>query len=367
MDFFVERNDIYASLRKVINIIDSRSRLPILKHILLDVCDDRLFITATDLEIEIVAEILLDKKYIVNSVTVPGYKFFEICQNLPENSKIHILLQENRFLISSGCSNFVLSILPVLDFPKVKKYENESYITIPQCVLKKMIKLTQFSMGYQDSRYYLNGICLKTEKNTISMVSTDGYRLSMCEVTSKLLLPFQSVIIPRKGVLEIFSLLGNGKELVKMQVCNNNIYIKMNNYVIRSKLIDSEFPDYKKIFLNQPKIFFEIDRIVLKHALKRASILSNEKLRIVNFYLTSNQLKITTDNFKEETSEEILKILFSYENISISFNVDYLLDVINVVDSQMLKFSLINTVSSVQIEGVPKYYGSIYIIMPVKV
>lgn len=367
MNFLIERDLLYQYLQKIVSIISNRPRLPILTHILLNINKKYLIITATNLELEIVARILLDKIYPSVSITIPGRKFFDICRNLPKYSRILITLKNNKIFINTDGSSFSLSTIVASDFPKTKVWKGESYITISQFIFKKMIDLTQFSMAYQDVRYYLNGTLFESKKNTIRMIASDGYRLAMTEVTVNLLLPSVSVIIPRRGVIEFSKLLNNNQDIVNIQIYDNCFCIKIGDYTCNSKLIDAVFPNYLSVFPEKPYNVFEIERIMLKQALKRVSILSNVKLRIVNLYLTSNQLKITSSNFDQETAEEILKISYSNKNMQIAFNIDYLLDIINVIDTQIIKFSLTNTISSVQIEGIPKCYGATYILMPIRI
>lgn len=367
MKFSVKKNNLYQILQKLINIINDNLRLPILNYILLKINKNHLFITATNLEIEITATILLEQEYPPASIMIPGRKLFEICRNLSKDANILIELKNKKIFINSENSNFYLSTISSDNFPKPKQHQDEFNITIPQLILKKMIKLTHFAMANQDSRFYLNGIFFETSKNSIRIVATDGYRLATCATFVDSLLISESAIIPRKSILEILYLLNMDQNITKIKIHNNCICINICNYILTSQLIDSTFPDYHNIFPKNPKHIFEIERIILKQALKRASILAHVKHRIVNLDLTMNQLKITTHNFDQDTSEEILKISYLNENIQISFNVDYLLDIINVIDSQNLRFYILNAISGVQIEGIPKYLEATYILMPIKI
>ncbi|URJ29773.1 DNA polymerase III subunit beta [Blochmannia endosymbiont of Camponotus sp.] len=368
INFTISRTSLYQPLQKVVSIISGRPRMPVLTHVLLEINDDCLYITATDLEIEITVKVMLGDKYPVGSITAPGRKLFEICRSLPGLSKISIMLKGNKLIICSGYSTFSLSTFPASDFPKLEEWDNRIKLIISQSTLKEMIELTQFSMGQQDARYYLNGIFFETKEHTLRIIATDGHRLASCKTIVDSLLPYQAIIIPRKGIVEILRLLNIGKKLVNIQTNNNSIRVQMDNYIFTSKLIDAVFPNCHDVFLKQPKNMLEVSCDIMKHALKRAAILSNEKLRTVQFELITNQLKITTHNFEYEASEEILDVLYSGEDIKISFNVDYLIDVLNVmVGIQILRFFFTNEISSVQIEGTEKRYDATYIVMPVRV
>lgn len=367
MKILIDRDLLYKYLQKITSIISNRPRLPILNHILLDINKNHLFIISTNLELEILAQISLDTEYTSQSITIPGRKFFDICRNLPKNSKILITLKNNKIFINSGNSNFSLLTISASNFPKTKKWQGTPHILISRVILKKMIESTQFAMAYKDTRYYLNGTLFETTHNTIRMVTSDGYRLAMTEIKIDILLPSISIIIPRNGIIELLNLLNIDQNTVNIQIYDNCFCMKIGNYTCNSKLIDAKFPNYLNAFPKTPKNIFEIERIVLKQALKRISIFVNLKLRIINLYLTNNQLKINTSNFDQETAEEILKISYSNEDMQISVNVDYLLDIINAIDTKIIKLFLTDTISSIQIEGIPKNFGSTYIIMPIRV
>ncbi|URJ29403.1 DNA polymerase III subunit beta [Blochmannia endosymbiont of Camponotus modoc] len=367
MNFVIDRKLLYQPLQKVVGILSGRPRMPILTHVLLEVNDNCLCITATDLEIEMTVRVILQNKYPIGSVTVPGRKFFEICRSLSESSKISIVSKDKKLIICSGYSKFYLSTFSSLDFPKLEKWDNNLKLVISQATFKKMIELTQFAMGHQDVRYCLNGILFETKEHVLRIVATDGHRLASCEITMDLLLPNQSSIIPRKGVIEILRLLNVKEKLVNIQTNNNNLRMKTENYTFTSKLIDAVFPNCHDVFVKCSKNVLEVECDILRQALKRAAILANEKLRIVRFTLITNQLKITAHNFEHEASEEILDVLYSGQSMKISFNVDYLIDVLQVMDTQFLRFYLTNEISSVQIEGTEKCYGATYIVMPIRV
>lgn len=368
MKFSIKKSNLNQLLQKLINIINGNTRLSILNYILLKINNNQLFITAANPEIEITAQGLLEQEYPPKTIMIQGRKLFEICHNLPENANILIELKNNKICINSKYSNFYLSTISSDNFPEPKQYQQHEFnITIPQLILKNMIKLTYFAMANQDTRFYLNGIFFETSKNSIRMVATDGYRLATCETYIDTLTTSTSVIIPRKSVLEILHLLNSDQNIAKIKIHDNFICINMCNCTLTSQLINSTFPDYHNVFPKKPKYTFEIDRIILKQALKRAAILAHSKHRIINLDLTTNQLKITTHNFDQDASEEILKISYLNENIQISFNVNYLLDIINVIDSQNLRFYILNKISGVQIEGIPPCLGATYVLMPIKI
>lgn len=369
MHFLIETKLLYQALRKVVGIISGRPRLPILNHVLLEINENYLFITATDLEIEITVKVLLNNVCSNDfSITVSGRKLFSICSSISEYLKISVELKNNKLMINSGSSSFSLSTFSSVDFPKLESQKDVAELEISQIVLRKIIELTQFAMGNEDVRYYLNGIFFEVKNSIIRVVATDGHRLAVCSVFINRLSLFHTMIIPRKSICEILRLLSFEKKSlpISMRMNNHSVCLKINDYTITSKLVDAVFPDYHNIFVKQSNSMLEVLSDRLKQALKRAAIISHEKSRIVKFVLIDNVLKIIAKNFENEISEETLDVIYTGTNMEISFNVSYLLDVLNVINTKIVRFLFTNASSSVQLEGVTKCYDETYIVMPIR-
>lgn len=370
MYFVIEKKLLYQSLQKIVSIVSGRARLPILNHILLTVNKNCLFIVATNLDIKITIQWSLNHGTCSDgSSTVSGRKLFDICRGLSENLKISIALKNNKLVINSGCVNFSLSTFPAIDFPTLESWASTVTLEISHIVLKKMMELTQFAMGNQDVRYYLNGMFFEIKNNVFRVVATDGHRLAMCSIFLDTISLSHSIILPRKSVYEILRLLNFDKNvsLINIQISNRSICLKINNYTVMSNLVDGVFPEYHNLFVEHSKNVLEILCDNLKQSLKRAAIISNEKFKVVRFILIKNLLKIIAHNFEDEISEESLDVIYTGENMEISFNINYLLDILNVIDTQIVRFFLIDATSIVQIEGVAKCYDETYVIMPVRI
>lgn len=366
MKFIIKREKLLHVLQKICSIIPTRPSIPILSHILLKVNKNNLICIATNLEIEITANIILHEEHILGEVTIPGRKIFDIFRHLPNDATVLINEKENKVVLRSNNSSFSLSTLPVQNFPNVKRWIHEIEFTIQQNVLKHLIETTYFSMANQDVRYYLNGMLFKIKKNTICVVTSDGHRLSLCSIFTDVTLPEYSVIIPRKSILELTRLLKDNILLLNVQMNKNNIRIFIENFIFTSKLIEGKFPDYQYILLNNFDRKFKISCSLLKTALIRAAILSNEKLRGIRFIVSKNILKIISNNIEQEAAEEILSIDYDDVTLEICFNVVYILDVLNVLKSEYVYFILKDGLSSIKIENKDDIYKSLYIIMPMR-
>ncbi|KLU17932.1 DNA polymerase III subunit beta, partial [Proteus mirabilis] len=210
------------------------------------------------------------------ATTVPARKFFDIWRGLPEGAEISVELDGDRLLVRSGRSRFSLSTLPASDFPNLDDWQSEVEFTLPQATLKRLIESTQFSMAHQDVRYYLNGMLFETENTELRTVATDGHRLAVCSMDIGQSLPGHSVIVPRKGVIELMRLLdGGGESSLQLQIGSNNIRAHVGDFIFTSKLVDGRFPDYRRVLPKNPTKTVTAGCDILKQAFSRAAILSN--------------------------------------------------------------------------------------------
>ncbi|MGP1930249.1 MAG: DNA polymerase III subunit beta [Arsenophonus sp. ET-YP4-MAG3] len=366
MKFTIKREQLLKPLQQVTSLVSGRHILPILGNILLKVSEKTLLLTSTDLEIKMLAKMSLTQTSENGSITVPARKFFDIWRGLPSGSEINVIIEENsRLIICSDRSRFSLSTLPASDFPSIDNWKSEVEFQLPQIMLKQLIEATQFSMAYQDVRYYLNGMLFETEGQKLRTVTTDGHRLSVCSVNINKNLPTHSVIIPRKGITQFMRLLDSNNESIKLVISNNNIQAHLGDFVFTSKLIDGHFPNYRSILRKNSYKKLTADCHILKQAFSRAAILLNEKFFGVRLYISKNQLKITTINQEKEKSEEIIDVNYKSSIIEISFNINYILDVLNTLKCKQVNLLLTDSNSSIQIEDITDN-RAIYIIMPMR-
>src|SRR5690606_32774777 len=276
MKFSAERESILAPLQAVIGVVERRQTMPILANVLLVGRDDRVSITATDLEVELVAKAAVSLQQ-PGEVTLPGRKLLDIVKALPEKAQVTISIDGERATVRSGKSRFTLATLPAADFPTVEDIQAQQVLVVPQAALARLLEKTHFSMAQQDVRYYLNGMLLESEGKMLRTVATDGHRLSYCEAGLDTEAgTLQQVIVPRKGVLELQRLLG-GEGAMELAIGTNHVRAQIGDIRFTSKLIDGRFPEYSRVIPANPTKRIAADRDVLRSALQRAAILSNEK------------------------------------------------------------------------------------------
>ncbi len=364
MKFSATREAILRPLQTVIGVVERRQTMPILSNVLLAAESGKLRVTATDLEVEIVAdaEVKVDGS---GEVTVPGRKLHEICRAIPEGATVEVALNGERLTVKAGRSRFTLSTLRAADFPAVEEIAAKQSLRLTRADLRQLIDKTHFSMAQQDVRYYLNGLLLETERKTLRAVATDGHRLALSEVSlATAASRDEQIIVPRKGVLELNRLLeGDGD--VELALGANHIRVQIEGIRLTSKLIDGRFPEYARVIPNQPKNVITADRNLLRQALQRTAILSNEKYRGVRLELGANSVVLQANNPEQEEAVETLEVEYSGDAMEIGFNVNYLLDALAAVPSEQVEFGVQDSNSSCLIRE-PGGSKSKFVVMPMR-
>jgi DNA polymerase-3 subunit beta len=365
MKFTITRDALIKPLQMISGIVERRQTLPILSNVLLRLTDRTLALTSTDLEIEMLAQVAVDKA-IAGETTLPARKFLDICRALSEDATLDVAVSGERVTIRSGKSRFVLSTLPAAEFPSIEVAQKSSHLVLSQRALKNAIASTHFAMAQQDVRYYLNGLLVEIENRLIRMVATDGHRLALCETPSaKENDKNQSIIIPRKAIMELYRLLLDDDSEIEIRVGGNFIQVKTSEVSFTSKLIDGRFPDYQNVIPKDGNKTVACARESLRQALSRVSILSNEKYRGVRLQFSKGLMRVLAHNPEQEEAEEELAIDYSGEDLEIGFNVTYLLDVLSAGKSEQIILNLSDSNSSCLIEG-QNEKNCRYIVMPMR-
>ena len=362
-----EKETILKPLQVVIGIVERKQTLPILSNVLIEKTLGKIRFTATDLEIQITTTV--DTKNDdgnTTAITVGGKKFQEILRILPDQSPISIETKESKALIKSNKSRFSLQTLPAQDYPKLSNQLTDSKtIILGQSVLKALLLSVQYAMAQQDVRYYLNGVLLIIEGNQLKAVATDGHRLAFNAGTIGGTHEKQEIIVPRKAVVELCKLLGDGDDTVELEFSAQQVKATFSGITLVSKVIDGKFPDYERVI---PKYdnHLSMNRLAIQQALQRAAILSNEKFRGVRFVLTEKNLSIISSNSEQEEAQEEIETDYHGEAIDIGFNVNYLMDGLNNISNETAVFSFGDPNSSILITN-PKNSEFRYVVMPMRI
>ena len=367
---FIEKTDkeaILKPLQVVIGIVERKQTLPILSNVLIEKEPGIIRFTATDLEIQITTSINVKPSgNETSAITVGGKKIQEILRVLPDQSKISIETRENKAQIKSNKSRFSLQTLPAQDFPKLSnQLEGAHRIILSQSALKTLLLSVQYAMAQQDVRYYLNGVLLIVDGSKLKAVATDGHRLAYNAGIIEGKHEKQEIILPRKAVLELCKLLDESEELIELEFSQQQVKANFSGITLITKVIEGKFPDYERVI---PKYdnHLEMNRVAVQQALQRAAILSNEKFRGVRFVLTEKNLSVISSNSEQEEAQEDIETDYHGEAIDIGFNVNYLMDGLNNINSETAVFSFGDPNSSILITT-PVNQEYRYVVMPMRI
>src|SRR3981189_2435425 len=359
-----EREKVLAALQAVIGVVERRQTMPVLANVLLGVRSGQLAITATDLEVELVAATEVQGQE-PGDITGPGRKFLDILRALPEKVPVALGLEGEKVVIKAGRSRFSLATLPAAEFPVIDDINAQQTVQIPRKELLRLLEKTHFSMAQQDVRYYLNGMLLEIDGLSLRAVATDGHRLALCETAlAAKAKTSQQVIVPRKGVLELQRVLTE-EGVAELAIGTNHVRAQIGEIRFTSKLIDGRFPEYARVIPANPPRTVEADRETLRQALQRTAILSNEKYRGIRLTARPDLLTLQAHNPEQEEAEDQVEVSYKGEEVEIGFNVNYLLDALGAIESDKVHIGLTDSNSSCLIHA-PGTVHTRYVVMPMR-
>ncbi len=371
MKLTISKESLVEQLSHIAGAVQKKQTSKILENVLINLTEDNLQLVGTDLEIEMSSNFKIQAEE-TGQITAPARKLHDICKSLPNDCFILLETDDNRLKIKGLRSRFELATLPADEFPILDDIPIQQELHIPENLFKHLIDSVSFSMANQDVRYYLNGLFMDYTEDGLTAVATDGHRLATSYLSSQSITKESSeadnlsVIIPRKGILELSRLLdGTCKVPLKIQVSQNHIRIYKDNIRFTSKLIEGKYPDYQAAIPLNPVHSIDLDREQFRDTLSRVAILSNEKFRGIRITLRQGLMKLHSNNPENETAEEELDINYSGEDLEIGFNVTYMLEAINHIEDKTIKLELTSADSSALIYS-PDDKDTRYVVMPIR-
>ena len=349
MQFKINKNEFLTGLAKVQGIVEKKHTMPILANVLIETKNDEIIITATDLEVGIKSSY---KAVTIEAgkITISAKKLYEIIKELPD--KEIIFSTKNNFWVEIKCSKSIFNLVGLSpdEFPKFPEVTVNNKIN--KSNLSEMIDKTLFSVSNDETKFNLTGIHIKLENidniNYFVFVSTDGHRLSMIkrEYEDQLEGKYkEGFILPKKGIVEIKKLLEIIDDNVSIGISDNNFAVNNKNTTLIMRMVDGEFPDYKRVIPDKVDNVATIDKNSFLHALKRISILSSEKSKGVKLNIKNDFLTLTSSNPELGDAKEEMEIIYNGEDISIGFNAKYIIDILQVINSDNIMLNLKDNIS----------------------
>ena len=367
MNLSIAKEQIINGLQAVQNVVSTRTTLPILSNVLIRAEDNRLEFTATDLDVTISCgvEAKVNKK---GASTVPVKRLFGIVRELGATELDLEVDEKHVCSIRSGPSFYRINGLSADEFPPLPKFKEDKKVALPQETVKGMMKKTSFAVSTDESRYVLNGIFLSLKDHKMTMVATDGRRLSLVdEEVDVAEASHGEFIVPAKAVNELNRLLQDKGE-VEIRYAENQASFtlkdeKGSSILIISKLIEGNYPNYRQVIPSETKERITLVREELLHALRRAEIMTSEKSNSVKLSFGKNKLEITANSPEVGEAKEALAINYKGPEMAIAFNPKYLIDPLNALPNDEVFIELIDELSP----GVLKINGPfLYVVMPMR-
>ncbi len=340
MRFSLTREVLLKPLQQVVSVVEKRQTMPVLSNLLVVLEQGTLSLTATDLEVELVARVGCSDGE-PGAITIPARKFFEIVRALPDGVMVNVSVNGDRISVNAGRSRYTLAGLSADEYPNSDESEIVERLRLPEGSLKRAFDGTAFAMAQQDVRFYLNGLLLDASGTELRCVATDGHRLALSE-TGLLSGPQvrRQLIVPRKGVLELLRLLENSDREIELEVGRTHVRLRREDVSFSSKLIDGRFPDYEAVIPLGADKEVKVNRDALRAALQRAVILSNEKYRGVRIEIDPQVVRVSAHNPEQEEAVEEVEADTTISGLSIGFNASYLLEALGALseDDALLLF-----------------------------
>ena len=377
MKLTIERAALLRALGHVQSVVERRNTIPILSNVLLRAEDGQLSLSATDMDLEIVASVAAQGAR-KGATTAPAHTLYDIVRKLREGAQIELDAAGDKgtLALRSGRSSFTLACLPPEDYPLMPSGDLAHSFALSAADLRRLIDRTRFAISTEETRYYLNGIYLHATKNdevpVIRAVATDGHRLARVEmVMPEGAAGMPGVIVPRKTVIELRKLVDESEDEIQISLGETKIRFTTGEAALTSKLIDGTFPDYDRVIPSNNDKILEVKCKEFAEAVDRVSTISTEKSRAVKLAIAANganggSLTISATSPENGTAVEEIDATYLAEPIEIGFNSRYLLDITAQIGGEGAQFAMADSASPTIVRDRADP-SALYVLMPMRV
>lgn len=365
MRLIIPQDQFLKKLQMVEHAVNDRSALPILANVLLQTNETELVLTATDLDVGIQCRFPLTQPIEQGAVALPARKLTTIVKELPPSSITLEAKKNHTATLHCGQSNFRIPGLPAEDFPVLPPPEPNIKLSIPQGVLKALISQTAYAMSMEETRFILNGALFSSQKDSLTLVSTDGRRLAVASspLNETISDPLQ-MVIPAKTVRELGRLLESesSEDVIIAPLKDNQLTFQFGSVTIITRLIEGQFPEYEKVIPSQSKYSFTCGRQALFNALRRASLMTSATSQAVLFELQKEKIIISKESPELGSAHDEVEVEYNGEALSIAFNPEFWLDVLKILDTDQVTIE----VSGSDKPAVIRQPGFTYLVLPMR-
>jgi DNA polymerase-3 subunit beta len=360
-----ERGYLANALGVAGRAVSSRNTLPILSNVLLETEDDRLKLTATDLDTAI-RSVIPAQISENGAVAVPAGVLNDVVSKLPD-APVTLELQDGKMKVRSGKSDYTILSLPAEDFPVVPEVREGTDITLPQATLKDMLRLTTFAASREETRSILMGVLFEARGDKLTLVATDTHRLAwkQAQLSEEISTPV-SQIIPAKPLAELERVLKDTiEETVHIRFGQSQVQFETGDVTLVSRVLDGQFPNYEKVIPKGVERKIVFDRNEFLSAARRVSIVAKQNSEKAILTTKGDLLEMTAESQEVGRAYEEVPISMDGENLTIAFNTRYLVDVLNILHTEQATLELTGALNP----GILKAQGQsdfLYVIMPMQ-
>ena len=355
MKFTVSRSALNRAIKNIAGVVEKKNTMPILAHAKLEV-GDKLKITGSSMDIEATATVECEVAQ-AGEITVPVYTLADIVNKLP-NGDVKVSLEDSKLKVSSGRSRFTLPTLPVGDFPSMNM-ESDVYFDIPAATFGYMLQKSEFCASDDETRYYLNGVCLDFKDDATYSVATDGHK--MAKIAGVKTVDHAQIIIPSKTVMQVLKLL-DGCEIVTVSLSDNLIGFNFGDAAVLSRLIDGKFPDYGRVIPEGNDKKMSVNVADMLGAIERVGSIANSKTRAVKCTIADGTMTIEAKSSEFGEASEVIDVDADFDLI-IGFNGRYMSDILKSLECEAVDMSFSTESGPIRIED----EDQLYIVMPLRV
>ena len=371
MEFTIERDIFLKSISNAYGIIEKKSTLPILSNILIEANNSKIKITSTDLDIVFSEEIVPQNVKKSGTTTTSASILHDILRKLESNSKVQLSLQSiNKLKLISGNSEFNLLCMPSDSFPLTEESFDQKFFSVASKKLLKLLNKTKISISNDETRHYLNGIYLQKtnleNKSFLTGVATDSHRLSSSNLEIEDGSKFESIILPKKTIFQLISLIEENTSSIKISNNKSKIRFEIDNSILTSKVIDGRFPDYTKVIPKDNDKILQIKLNEFKNSIERVITVSSDRKEGLKITLSKGNICLSINNPNSGEGIENIKAEFNSDDMNIIFNSSYLLDITSQIEDESIVINLKDAGSPVLVNDFSDK-NSFHVVMPMKI
>lgn len=337
MQVRINRSKLLGELIPMQGIVERRTTIPVLSHILLRAEDDRLHLASTDLDVSLTSWCEAESSA-PGSIAVQARKFIEIIRAVNSDEIKFELEDEKRLRIEAGSSRFKINGLAAEDFPTLPVVDGDEQLAIPFALLKKAISRIIFAVSTEESRFQLNGALLKLNDGAMELVATDGHRLALVENDLEASKGADGVLVPRKALQELQRFEQDGD--LSFRRSEHHLSFRLGNRELICRILEGTFPDYNRVISKENDQSAVFEKQTLSQAVQRVALLTGDRARAVRLELSKGSLVITAANPDLGEAMEELPCEYEGEELKIGMNPDYLAHFLSALDTERVRLDL---------------------------